>query len=143
MQIRTWIVLLIALIAVGCAPTRTTTLPDWDLAAREETEVANPIDLPELCPLPSTGQWSAECWLIFVDQYEIIAIGNTKIARSNAAALRKTEAAYDHIIEAGKLQQQLSIIRQELLEDERKQRAYDKWFYRALLGGLAVAGVAL
>ncbi len=136
-----WTVLLIGLIAVGCARTPPKPLPDWELAERVETEVADPIELPELCELHD-GQWTPACWLIFVDEYEVIAEGNTIIAGANASALRKTEAAYDEIIAAGKLQQQLATIRQELLDDERRQREYDKWYYRAIIVGLIIAGVA-
>ncbi len=137
-----WISLLIALIVGGCARTPTTPLPDWTSAEREESEIAYPIELPELCSLPSDGQWAAACWEIFVDEYEIIAEGNTTIAGSNARALRKTEQAYDQLIEAGKLQQQLAGIRKEMLEDERRQREYDKWYYRAIIIGLVAVGVA-
>lgn len=135
--------MLTVLIAAGCVSTPTTTLPDWELAVREETEIAYPIELPVLCEIPSEGRWSTECWLIFVDKFEVIAIGNTEIARGNADALRKTEQAYDQLIEAGKLQQQLAQIRQQLLDDERQQRTYDRWYYRAIIVGLIVAGAAL
>ena len=134
--------MLTALIAVGCASQPRTPLPDWEAAAREEQEVADPIKLPELCALPSDGRWGARCWVIFVDQYEIIAEGNTEIAFLNASALRKTEAAYDHLIAAGKMQQEIAEIRQELLEEERRGRMMDTWWYRGLIA-LGVVAVSL
>ncbi len=135
-----WTVLLIALIAVGCAGQPRTPLPDWSGAAREVKEVADPIELPELCEIPRDGQWSLDCWRA-LNEYDIVASGNTDIAIANTEALRKTEAGYDHLILAGQMQQEIAEIRQELLDEERKGRMMDKWFYRGVitLGLLAVS----
>ena len=127
--------LLIGSIAVGCT-TSHVELPDWELAAREPVPVTDPTPLPDLCFVPFE---SLECYQA-LDAYDIVAIGNTDIAQANADALRKTEAGYDALIEAGKLQQQLSQIRQEILEEERKAHMHDKWFYQGIIAlGLLAA----
>ncbi len=135
-----WTLLLIALIAGGCATTNKVKLPDWETAAREEAEIADPIELPSLCKVPWT---STECWAK-LNEYDVIAFGNTEIAKANNEALAKTEAAYDHLINAGKLQQEVAVIRREMYEQEKADRTYDKWFYRTVIvvGGLAVIGVS-
>lgn len=122
----------LVLILGGCAADRAV-LPDWELAARIPTEAADPLPLPELCEVPWT---TVECWQT-LDAFDIIAYGNTDIAIGNTAALRKTEAGYDALIEAGKMQQQLSQIRQDLLEDERRSHLYDNLYHR----GIIVLGV--
>lgn len=132
--------MLIALIAAGCGTTQRVSLPDWEGAAREPTEIADPIELPQLCAIPWAST-STECWSR-LDDYDVVATGNTAIAEGNTAALRKAEAAYDRLIAAGTMQQELAEIRQELLEEERRQRELDKWWYRAIiLGGVIAVGV--
>ena len=53
-----------------------------------------------------------------------------------------SDAAYDALIEAGKLQSQLAQIRQEMLERERHTHMMDNWFYRILIG-LGLVAVAI
>lgn len=135
-----WTLLLIGLIAGGCATNEQVKLPDWETAAIEKSEIADPIDLPLLCKIPFE---SAKCWLK-LEQYDIVAFGNTEIARANNEALLKTEAAYSHLINAGKLQQEVAVLRREMYEQEKRDRIYDKWFYRTVIviGGLVVIGVS-
>jgi hypothetical protein len=137
--------LLIGLILVGCASEPRVELPDWNAAGRSELQtgqaIAHPIDLPALCAIPRDGKWHTSCWAA-LEAFDIVAAGNTDIARGHAEALRKTEAAYDALIEAGKYQQQLAEWREELLHEERKQRTMDKWYYRGLIAlGLIAVGV--
>lgn len=75
--------------------------------------------------------------------YEEIAEGNYKIALHTAAALRDADMAYDVLAKEGKYQQQLSQMRQELLEQERKDHAQDLWFYRGIIALGLVVVVAL
>jgi len=135
---RIWIVLLTALIAVGCASPKPYDLPNWESAARIDTEIAEVKELPVLCEIPRTGQWSVECWGA-LNEYDIIASANYDIAKANIEALGKTESAYDHLIEAGKLQQQLATIRKEMLDQERREHTWDNWFYRAVIAGILLA----
>ena len=137
-----WMILLIGLIAASCANQPRVELPDWDLAARGDTvEAANPMVLPQLCVIPWEST-DVACWSA-LDGYDIVSEGNYVIAQANTDALRKAEAGYDHIVEAGKMQQELSQIRQELLEEERRGRMMDKWYYRGIITlGLIAVGVS-
>ena len=127
-----WLILLIALTSVSCA-SQPIELPDWDLAARQDdAEVADPIVLPMLWEIPSTGVWPVECWKA-LDAYDIAAQANYEAAALNANALRQSERAYDSLIEAGKLQSQLAQIREEMLERERRDHTADNWFYRVII----------
>lgn len=138
---RHWTILLIVSILVGCA-SNPVELPDWELAAREPVEVSDPLILPDLCAIPLDGVWPIECWKA-LDAYDIAASANYEIALANADALRKSDASYDALIEAGKLQQQLAVIRQEMLEQERQAHTRDNWFYRIVIVlGLIGIGVA-
>jgi len=116
-------------------------LPDWNLAERAPVEVTNPLPLPNLCEIPSDGVWLAECWSK-LDAFDIVASGNTGIATDNAAALRKSDASYDALLGAAKVQQELSQIRKDLLQRERRAHTMDNWFYRALIA-LGLIGAAL
>jgi len=132
---RQLILLCLGLIA-GCAAAPVS-LPDWKIAEREPVEVTEPLELPLLCELPWT---TAEC-LQAIEQYELIAEGNTVIAQANADALRATESAYDALIAAGMAQQGYGQIKQQQLDVCRKDAETDKWFYRGAI--LAVIGLAV
>jgi hypothetical protein len=125
---------------VGCA-SNPVPLPDWDLAERDQTkEAADPLPLPDLCSVPWQPE-DVECWSA-LDEYDIVAVGNTEIAAENAAASRAGDQSYDELLGAAKVQQELSQIRKDLLEQERRGRELDKWWYRGLIVLIGV-GVAL
>jgi hypothetical protein len=135
-----WLILLIALTSVSCA-TAPVELPNWDLADRTEIATTDPLILPTLCEIPLDGVWSVECWKR-LDAHDLAATGNTAIAQDNADALRKSEGSYDALLGAAKVQQELSQIRQDLLERERQAHKWDNWFYRAIIA-LGLIGAAL
>lgn len=138
---RTWILSLIGLTLVGCASRPAVELPDWTIAEREPSEIAMPLELPQLCAIPWPED-SLPCWSA-LDQYDIASGTNVEIAVANIDALRQTEQAYDRLVEAGKLQNELAQIRQDLLDEERRQRELDKWWYRSIIVlGLIGIGVA-
>jgi hypothetical protein len=89
--------------------------------------------------MPSDGVWQTECWLK-LDAYDIVSIGNTEIATELVSALEKSDESYDALLGAAKVQQELSQIRQDMLEQERQAHTMDNWFYRIFiaLGLLAV-----
>lgn len=133
--------MLIVLTSASCT-TAPVSLPDWDLAARNvDVEVVDPAAVPVLCDIPLDGVWSVVCWKQ-LDAYDIVAKANYEIALANASALRKSDAAYDQLIEAGKLQSQLAQIRQDMLEQERRAHTLDNWFYRGVIA-LGLIGAAL
>lgn len=133
--------LLIVSILVGCASQPAVDPPDWSsLANLEKTPITDPRALPVLCEIP-WQETDLHCW-VALDEFDVIADGNSKIAQANADALRNTEGANDALIQAGQLQQQLSDFYRELLADERQARWIDGMMYKALIG-LGVIAVAL
>lgn len=108
-------------------------LPKFEEAARGDEEVTDPVDLPELCEVP----WSAvECWGR-LDVFDEVADGNTAIAQLNADIARDSDAAYDHILSGAKQQQSIGLIREEMLEAERRDHFIDNlqhWGVILLLG---------
>jgi hypothetical protein len=121
-------------------------LPEWDLEfAHQEEEIADAEPLPELCELEKAASgemlgWNARCVKVFL-QFENAATGNTTIALNNTSALRKTEAAADSLVNAGRMQREIAVIRQDLLNESRAAHMRDKWFYRALLVIIGVGAV--
>lgn len=66
--------------------------------------------------------------------------GNYTIAQDNAKALDAQSAAYNQLIEVGKLQRQFAQIRDEQLQRERRDHFIDNWFHRGLIAlGILVA----
>lgn len=73
--------------------------------------------------------------------YEEVAEFNTVAAENLLSALVKSEEATNYIIEAAKMQREIAIIRQDLLEESRRQHTMDKWFYRVLIVAIGAAAL--
>ncbi len=130
------IVLIISLVGCAAEPIQ---LPKFETAERQDVEVTVPVDLPDLCGIPWTA---AECWQR-IDVFEDVAIDNTELANLNASIARDSDEAYDHILNAAKAQQEISHIRQEMLEAERKDHFIDNLWHRGLIFMLAILGITL
>lgn len=124
------------LILAGCASSQVT-IPEWSVEPVEISTDMRPLRLPLLCEIPWT---TTECWAA-VEQYEVVAESNTTIAQASVAALQNTEAAYNHLVEAGKLHQQFAEVREEMLVEEKRQHTLDVWTYRAIVAAITIAAV--
>ena len=121
----------------GCAVERIQ-LPDFSEAERIDEYITDPSEYPLLCSIP----WTAtECWQR-VDVFEDIAEDNRVLAQLNADIARDSDEAYDHILNAAKTQQEITKIREEMLELERRDHLLDN-LYRNVLIGLLVVGLIL
>ncbi len=109
-------------------------LPSFQEAERSSEEVTDPVQLPKLCEWPWT---TAEC-LQRLDVYDDVAEGNTTTAQLNADIARDSDAAYDHILNAAKKQQDIALIREDMLEAERRDHFIDNAWHRALIIALAI-----
>ena len=128
----------------GCASVDPVDIPDWDLTPAT-VEIQQPLRLPEI-PSPAsntedTVTFTREDFALLLE-YTVVAGGNYDIAVENAEALEALSRSYNHLIEAGKLQNQFTQIREEQLARERSQRTQDQWFYRGVIA-LILAGAAL
>lgn len=123
---------------VSACATDPVQLPDFEIAARSDTEITNPVLLPALCEVPFT---TAECYLR-LDVFEDVAFDNTELAQLNADIARDSDEAYDHILAAAKAQQEIAQIRQEMLEAERKDHWMDN-LQRGIVIVLLGIGLAL
>lgn len=119
---------------VSACVTDPVTLPDFDVAKRADVEVTDPTPLPMLCDVPFE---TALCYQI-LEAFDDIAYDNTEIAYLNAGIVRDGEAAYDLVLAAGKKQQEVGQIRQEMLEQERQDHFWDNVWHRGLILVLAV-----
>lgn len=133
---------LVLLSLSGCASQSPVDIPDWDLTPAT-VEIQQPLRLPEI-PSPAsstedTVTFTREDFAALV-QYAIVAGGNQDISEHNTAALEGLSRAYNHLIEAGKMQHQFTQIREEQLARERRAHEMDNWFYRGViaLGILAI-----
>ncbi len=138
---RTLMILCTALILSACASNDRVPLPDWNEARQDFGEVHDAEALPGLCDIQADLTWSVECWGKLAD-YDDVAQENVEIANLQASALRKVIGAYNHTISAGELQQQLSEIYRQLLDEERTEHFWTKTTYRIVLG-VGIIAVAL
>ena len=117
-------------------------LPDWNLTRASET-AQQPVRLPEF----PAGTRSTDSVTYTTEEFRSIVAyltasgGNYDIALANAEALERQAAAYNYLIEAGRLQAQFAQIREEQLARERREHAQDNWFHRGLIA-LGLAAVA-
>ena len=125
----------------GCASSPVE-IPQWDLTP-VTVEAQPPLRLPEF-PSPEsstedTVTFSKQSFATIVD-YMSVSGGNYTIAKENAAALDDMGAAYNQLIEVGKLQRSFTQIVQAQLEREISDHTFDNWFYRGLIAlGIAAA----
>jgi len=146
---KTLMILLIATTLIGCVSTgETQDPPDWSDVRRPVVVVTTPMPLPKLCRLktltdPNTGEafdmWPADCTKTLLG-YEAVAETNTIIAAENAAALDLTEAAYDGLIQAGEMQEEITRFYATELKYEKREHFIDNLINKLLLVlGLGVA----
>jgi hypothetical protein len=141
--------LLTALILAGCGVQEVRERPDWDDISVPTVEVTDPEGLPVLCPIEvyrvgtaKFGTWSDLCWKDF-EAYEIVAEGNTDIATYNANSLRNTEAGYNQLINAGKMEQELSAFYLEQYKAEKKEHFWDNVTNKIMVILGVIAGASL
>jgi hypothetical protein len=80
-----------------------------------------------------------EQFALLVD-YMDVAEANQAIAEDNAEALESMERAYNHLIDAGKMQREVAILRQQLLDESRNAHLIDNMWHRGLIAlGIIVA----
>lgn len=118
----------------GCA-SNPVDLPDWDLTPAT-VEVQQPLRLPEMpSPVSSTKETVTFSKADFerLLAYATTSGGNYDVALDNAEALEGLSRAYNHLIEAGKLQNQFTQIREEQLQRERRDHFMDNWFHRGVI----------
>jgi len=65
--------------------------------------------------------------------YTTVSGGNYRIASENAKALDGLSRSYNHLIEAGRLQNQFTQIREEQLQRARRDQFTSTWFYRGVI----------
>jgi len=83
--------------------------------------------------------WPADCTKTLLG-YEAVAETNTIIAAENAAALDLTEAAYDGLIQAGEMQEEITRFYATELKYEKREHFIDNLINKLLLVlGLGVA----
>ena len=143
---RIWInCCLLTVVLSGCANSPVE-LPSWDQLDYAEGEVQMPLSLPERPQIASSDDssvtYNIDQFAILVD-YMDAAEANESIATDNAEALESMERAYNHLIDAGKMQREVSILRQQLLDEERNAHLIDNMWHRGIIVLGIIAAVAL
>ena len=136
---------LVLLSLSGCASVEPVDIPDWDLTPAT-VEIQRQARLPEF-PSPASNTEETVTFTVqqfaVITEYLIVAGGNYDIGVQNEQALEDLSRSYNHLIEAGKLQNQFTQIREEQLARERSQRLQDQWFYRGVIVLGLLAGASL
>ena len=129
------------LTACAASPPRANPWADKAITAEP---AARPVALPAwsdavpcgeaLCLTPA----QADALLTYSD----VADANYEIAVELAGAVDELGVAYNSLVKAGTAEYELSELRGEMVEAERKGRLWDKMSYWALLGLLGAGAVA-
>jgi len=99
-------------------------LPQYDLAKRPDTKVSDPTETPVICEPPTDGFWPEVCWSDFVT-YTEISENNYKLAKLNTDSLRDSQAGYDRILSSAQKGRDIAMIREDMLQAERKDHFFD------------------
>lgn len=107
-------------------------------------DTQQPLTLPELPVEVSSTESTATFDVAGMQQlkrYRIASEANSAIASANADALAARNESTNALIECSEGQEHWSQIREEMLEQERRDHFIDNWFYRGViaLGLIAVA----
>ncbi len=130
-------ILLIGLTLSACASNRAP-LPNWTEARQGFSEPQYATELPLLCGIPWT---TVDCWAA-IEQYEEVSEANIGVANLNASALDKVEDAYNKAVSGGEMQQQVSEMYRDQLDEERKDHFWDNVIYKVVIGfGLLLGAV--
>jgi len=135
---KAWHLCSIAIVSVsliGCQ-TNPVELPLWDDLEYASTDVVSPTVLPAR-PAPEssdqhTVSYDAAGFDILIS-YMDVSDANYDVAVALALALQAQAVAYNHLIDAGKMQRQIAVIRAELLQEERTGRTVDRIFYQGII----------
>jgi len=134
----------LSLILLGSGCVSAPELPEWQDIPEASVSIQRPIPLP-VKPLAATSTDSTitfdERGIRELAEYVKVAEGNQVIAEENALALEAQSVAYNELLQAGEYNRQIAIIRQETLEQERRNSFVDKAFLMGviLLESLAIA----
>ena len=130
--------LLIALSACASAPPSN----PWDDLEVDTGSAVRPYplpDRPDVIVTPDGLLLDREA-VETLDDYFIIAEGNTDIAEAHAAQVNELRAASASLIEAGRAQRQQAEILRATLQDTRRQCVYEKAsLYALILIGLGAS----
>ena len=115
-----------------------------------DKEVVSPTPLP-LLPVAVCLPSPQDCTYVGFDSngfteleiYGVIASSNYEVATYNANAARHAITGYNELILAGRSQETVTQIREEQLQLERKESAYDIFWHRVLIIGMIVIIVAI
>jgi hypothetical protein len=111
-------------------------VPTWQNLEPASVSAQRPLERPDLPdPIDSTSETVTFDTDGFKTLLDIIDIGdgNYEIAQANADALNAQSSAYNALIDAGRLQEQFTQIREEQLQRERRDHFLDNWFHRGLI----------
>ncbi len=110
-------------------------LPEWDFEP-SETEIVYPVRLPERPVEAASTAVTVTYDSTGFDRlitYMDVADANYDVGVALARALEAESRSFNHLVEAGKMQRQVAVIRQELLDQERQDHAMDVWWLRGVI----------
>lgn len=132
---RIWLICCLIGSLGGCA-SDPIQVPTWQNLEPASVSAQRPLERPDLPdPIDSTSETVTFDTDGFKTLLDIIDIGdgNYEIAQANADALNAQSSAYNALIDAGRLQEQFTQIREEQLQRERRDHFLDNWFHRGLI----------
>ena len=141
---KVWLICWIVFALTACSTTPLQ-LPTCDIPG-PSPEVQQPLELPRLPQAESSTDTTATYSLEEVKQlkrYRIAADTNTKIAKDNALALEARNNEVNELIECSRYSKIWMEVREDMLEQERRDHFIDNLWHRGLIVLGGIAAVAL
>lgn len=136
--------LLVLFLLVGCGGTPLE-LPTCEVP-RGISEVQEPLSLPHM-PQEISSTDSTATFNIYgitqLERFRQASLANVEIAKKNAEALQARNEEVNALIECSRYQNVWMEVREEMLEQERRDHALDNFWHRGIILLGAIAGVTL
>lgn len=126
----------------ACA-SQTLQIPDCEVKAAE-ISVQKPLPLPELSD-PDVSRGTAvftQEQFAALTRYLVVSGGNYDIAQANAEALAAQSEAFNEMRDCSEFQRKFSEVREEQLEQERRDHFIDVWFRNGIIA-IGILGAVL
>ena len=117
-------------------------LPTCEIPA-PMAELGEPVSVPEM-PSPVSSEQEATVFdhagIATLTQVRVAAVTNERVARENALAIESRNEEVNQLIECSRYSKIWMEVREDMLEQERKDHLYDNLWHRGViaLGVLAV-----
>ncbi len=141
---KAWPIFLILGVSLTACSTTPLELPTCEIPA-PMAEIGQPVSVPEMPSAVSQTEDTAtfdRAGVVALTQVRIAADTNSTIAQENALAIESRNEEVNQLIECARYSKIWMEVREDMLDQERKDHQFDNYWHRGVILALAL-GLAL